>query len=297
MNACEYNDVEYVRRYIDCGGNIETHTVYGDTPILRASRYESCDVVRLLFENGADINARNGSGKTPVMIASQYAHEETVRFLVDSGADLNVRDRNENTLVMEASIGGCEEIVRLFIKKGCDINAKNDIGDTPIIGASWLGFMRIIHLLVETGADIIASNHRGETALSIALRNGRFNVVLFLAPKMISDQRFPYSGAPVSMFIPQHRNIDETGHGKLLANLIPIYLNRAVEDSAFGMAMQRDVEEILGGKAEGYNRNILTEKDSVFLTKLLKTLRSVDYTDRIRQDNNEETSPAYDMEL
>ena len=82
----------------------------------------------------------------------------------------------------------------------------------------------------------------------------------------------------------------------LVAKTIPLCLERAVEDPMFGCDMQRDVEEILGGKAEE-NMEPLTDKDKALLSKTLKTLRSIDYTDRVGQESDEKASPAYDMEL
>ena len=56
-------------------------------------------------------------------------------------------------------------------------------------------------------------------------------------------------------------------------------------------------EKILGGKADE-DRKLLTKKDTVLLTKLLKILRSIDYTEfRVGQESEREVSPAYDMEL
>ena len=63
--------------------------------------------------------------------------------------------------------------------------------------------------------------------------------------------------------------------------------------------MQRDIEEILGGKKEG-RRKALTQKDIFLMTKLVKVLRSIDYTeswDLGKRKVDKETPAIYDMEL
>ena len=113
--------------------------------------------------------------------------------------------------------------------------------------------------------------------------------------------------------------MDVRDYAGFVAKVIPLYLNLAVANAMFGRDMQRDVEEILDGKTVT-DREPLTCEDKNFLTKLLKTLHSIDYTDRVGapiteypersewrrsrvgrsrayEDKPEEASPAYDMEL
>lgn len=232
-----------------------------------------------------------------LLSACEDGNIKKVMRCADVGVNLETRaDRQKWTPILIASWFGHRDIVEYLAGRGVDLEARDNDGETPIMFASRQGYKGIVKFLVEKGVDLGAKDNNGNTALSIALNYNHASVAGYLASHIIPNPDIPYSGIPVSYFVPQNRLMPNSDYTGLIKSIIPIYVNRAITDSAFGIAMQQDVEEILGGKKEDHKRSLVNE-DITLLTKLLKTLRSIDYTDQIKQESNKETSPAYDMEL
>lgn len=60
-------------------------------------------------------------------------------------------------------------------------------GDTPAILAARGGHLCAVAVLEESGADLRRSNHKGETPLIVASREGRTEVVAFLAGPVVGS--------------------------------------------------------------------------------------------------------------
>lgn len=299
--ACKNGDLEYVKRYIDVGEDIEAKDpAWNRTPLSWASEWGHESVVRFLVKKGANPWGSIG-------YASARGFEEIVRFLAESGANINEQSNTGMTPLAVATRHKRENIVHLLVNFGCDINTQDVNGWSPMMNASGNGCDGIVRFLVENRADLTAMDNDGWTALFIALDNAQISVAEYLAPLMIQNPNIPYSGFPISSFIPKHKDLTLQDHAELVKKIMLIYVNRAIGDSKFGTDMQRDIKEILDGKIME-DREILTEKDAVLLTKFLKTLWSIDYTDRVstpkrsgarqtgtKSDKN--VASAYDMEL
>ena len=55
--------------------------IYGETPIMGASKKGHLEIVKCLVEHGADVNTSDGNGITPLVIASRNGHTEIAEFL------------------------------------------------------------------------------------------------------------------------------------------------------------------------------------------------------------------------
>lgn len=263
MCACSRGDTERLKKYIDSGGSIEVRDEWNRTPIIFASSKGREGVVRLLVDCGADLDARGYRGASAIIHATNHGYEHIVQLIADRGANIDIQDSWGKTAIMYASENGNETIVRI---------------------------------LLDHGSNVGLVNNRKRTALHSAFTGGYHDIALLLAQKTISDREVPYSGAPVSSFIPRSKGLCWENHVELRTKIVPIYLDRAVEDPEFGLDMQQDIDEILGGKTNK-NGPSLTGNDTIALTKLLKTLRSIDYTERPERENSKNIVTAYDMEL
>lgn len=265
-------NIEYVKKCIDRGENIETKDLY----------YK----------------------RTMLSLASMHGQQDIVRLLLDYGADAETRDWCEKTPIMHASENGYLEIVELLANRGADIEARDKYGQTPIMHSARYGHEKVTRFLAERGANIVARNAGGETPFSVAMEKGPVSVALFLASGTIMEPSVSYSDIAISgltPFLPKTRERFWVSgmFEEIIPNIVPIYMNRAVTDPDFGFAMQRDIENLLGKNIKNDGQNWIDEH-RVFLKHTLKTLRSIDYT-----DHTDGTGPngdggchsTYDMEL
>lgn len=327
--ACRKGNLECVRKYIESDGNVNIQNDNGESLLIEASIRGYADIVRALINAGADVNAYGHKKYSSIIWASYNGHADVVRMLIDAGADVNARDDYGESPIICAAIKGNSpiiwvsytkrsDILKMLIDAGTDVNARDSDGWSPIMRASCEGYVDSVRMLIEAGTNVNLRNNRGATAFSLALNYGELSIVKYLATLTIPDPGIKYFEYPISLFVPQRKG----NHGRkeyidFVKHLVPIYVNRAVEDSKFGLGMQQDIGEILDGKTSEYRYPLITE-DATLLTKLLKTLQSIDYTDRQVVENicipknvdgqpvkmlafgntdSQEESPAYDMEL
>jgi ankyrin repeat protein len=138
------------------------------------------DVVQwLVEERGADF-AGDQQRWTALHKAAYNGHLEIVKWLVEGkGADITVSNKKGENALHFAAYGGQLEIVRWLVEEGgADVTAATDSGQTALHLAENL---EIVRWLVERGADAKAVTKDGESPLVSAKRNGRWEVVEWLA--------------------------------------------------------------------------------------------------------------------
>lgn len=300
MCASRYERKDIVKLLLDKGANIEARNNAGWTALMEASRFEHEDIVELLLDHGADTETVDQEGFTVLLYACRHEHKNIVELLLNRGANIEARNNNGDTALMEASWYGCKNIVELLLNRGANIEAQNKSGKTALMNASQWGYENIVKLLLDRGANIEVRDNKGLTAFAHAINNRKMSTVRRFIQLMVQNPETPYSAfnIPVSSFMPRRKRIIAPDYTKLVKGIVPTYMSRAVKDSVFGLAMQRDIKEILDGKTDR-ERNPLTKMDMSLLTKILNTFRSIDYTEREQnnQGNGNGTSPMYDMEL
>ena len=62
--------------------------------IFEAVRNGDLDFVKSYVEQGGDVNKRDKKGSTPLMIASFYGRLEIVKFLIENFSDINENKKN-----------------------------------------------------------------------------------------------------------------------------------------------------------------------------------------------------------
>jgi ankyrin repeat protein len=149
--------VEYIRRLISEGADVNAKNSKGWTPLIYAARNsESTEIVTLLIEAGADVNAKADSGWPPLMYAAgRYSSiPEIVTLLIEAGADVNYRDVEGYTPLIFAAGNSLSsmpspKVVKLLIEAGADVNIETEDGKTAL----WVaGTPEIIKILKAAGA-------------------------------------------------------------------------------------------------------------------------------------------------
>ena len=78
--------MDVAKMLLQAGADIEAGDLFGDTPLMMASKTENLAMVLFLLRNGANINARSHEGETALSIAQKKANLDLVRALKDLGA-------------------------------------------------------------------------------------------------------------------------------------------------------------------------------------------------------------------
>jgi hypothetical protein len=81
ISAAKENNVDELRRLIDCGSEIHQTDDFGWTALNWAAGKGNDSAVRLLIERGADVSLTGKDRRTPYMIARSAGHAEVAELL------------------------------------------------------------------------------------------------------------------------------------------------------------------------------------------------------------------------
>jgi ankyrin repeat protein len=153
---------------LDCGGNLDSLSRNGSTPLLIAAREGHVEVVETMLRYGADPNDGGDKGLTPLVLAASEGHLEVVELLLSFGADANLSLFEGRTALHEAvesaHIQVCASLIRLG--NAC-INTKDESGESAVTLASRLGFDDIVELLLNTQYQGTESRAADKHAVSV----------------------------------------------------------------------------------------------------------------------------------
>jgi len=191
-----------VRTLIARGADINPER--GQTPLMLAAKYGHMQVVRELIREGASIDAHRDSAAA-LVLAAEAGRVEVVRALLDAGActyddyaysavlascenghvdvlealierdvDLfpNYRNQSDGALILAVK-GKHEDVVRVLLNNGVHVEAESSDRKTALTIAIKEGFFDIAALLIERGADVnVPAPSDGHTPLMYAVREG-----------------------------------------------------------------------------------------------------------------------------
>ncbi len=124
--AARYGYCGLLRDLVKLGVNVNTRTIYDETPLIVAAHHNHLSVVQTLLELGANPNiAHNPKKNTPLHIAARNNNYEMVEALLKAGATINAANAEEE---IPAKLTTDERIISLLAREG--LRRKFDRSDT-----------------------------------------------------------------------------------------------------------------------------------------------------------------------
>lgn len=127
--AASKGHVEAVKLLLRAGAFVDLTTVYGSTPLIRASRNGRVEIVEILLAMGADVNHVNNYGSSSLMWASRGGHLEVMDKLIEALADVNLMAIDGDTALISASRHNKYEAVQKLVQNNAYINVTNIVGE------------------------------------------------------------------------------------------------------------------------------------------------------------------------
>ncbi|GAC1694583.1 MAG: hypothetical protein NVS9B5_37490 [Terriglobales bacterium] len=161
-------DQMLVESILAAGGDPNSGTDDGMTPLIYASQWGNARVLNALLSAGADPNAKTSRRETALLFAAQRGDVGIASALIQANADVRITREDGLTILMAGASSGNADIVKLVLKTGGDAKRRGPEGWTPLMFVAGRQAAEIAHLLIANGADVQTAGTDGTSALMIA---------------------------------------------------------------------------------------------------------------------------------
>lgn len=147
--------------------------------LLESAKKGDTDQVRALMSRGAPFTT-DWLGISPLHYAAQYGHVETAEVLLRAGISRDARTKVERTPLHVAAQEGNTAVVELLLTSGAEVDSRDMLRMTPLHWAVERENVETISVLLSHGADPNCISKFNKTAFTIALDNGRDDILQIL---------------------------------------------------------------------------------------------------------------------
>jgi ankyrin repeat protein len=186
IEAVQHNEIEYVKKCIEQGRNLDVRTNMGRPLLIMATTRGLVTMTKLLLDNGADPNVLTNEKKTPLFELNniKYINERKAiaNLLLDHGVDPNIVDRHGDMALHYACVYDMEDVVDILLEHGAKYMEISKSGRLPLPWDLAINneLYDIVKVLLKHGMDINYQDSQGATALIRSVVNKRNNMVDFL---------------------------------------------------------------------------------------------------------------------
>ena len=140
-----------VLELLDNGGNIDSKSEWGATPLSAAAARGRTSTVNALLLRGAQVDPKTSAGWTPLFSSVVGKFSESAKLLRENGANIHIKTKTNNTLLHAAASSGMDDLVKLLLEAGLEINTEDSGGQTPLDQATANKWKKTIELLKLNG--------------------------------------------------------------------------------------------------------------------------------------------------
>jgi len=254
--------------------------VHMRTPLLWAASRGDDQILHRLLQLGADINARALGGATPISNAILFKRYACFDVLLDSGADLSSPTDQGYTLLHLAALRGDSYITQRLLSKGVQVDVKRLArGTTSLHLAAMLDHGHICRILLEHGAHINEPDKWKRTPFHKSIIDNAQNSMGVLIAEGVDFVCIDGKGFSMLHIAAQYGNLETLD---LLSSCRPRGIDPNLQNDSGQTASQLfDARE---GKSQ--------ELEDAFQ----RLLRSVEHTDHIAEESEDEATIFYDAE-
>lgn len=176
-----------VELLLDWGAEVNATDRYGNTALHIACMLGNRAVAQMLLRHGAEIDITSeGRSWTPLMMALNEQYTEMAEWLIAEGANPNYVDAQQGwTPLLVACEQGLKDMTLELIRRGSPVDVRLKAGDgkgrSAIHLISYYGEVDLIRALIERGVDInLQPEGGGLSALHWSIYNGHVALMRFL---------------------------------------------------------------------------------------------------------------------
>ena len=202
--ASYHDNVQAAVELIEQGGDVNSATDLGVTPLWLAADNGSSAMADALLEHGANPNSKLLSGETLVMTAAHSGNAALIRSLLAAGASPQGAVTRDQTALMWAAGQGHADVVEALLDYGAEVDARTLVrsqyvksekeqdshplnkvwveqgGNTALLFAARAGSLESARLLVAAGTDVNGLSAFGTSPVIMAVHGGNNELLDFL---------------------------------------------------------------------------------------------------------------------
>jgi ankyrin repeat protein len=186
QSAIKSGDIDFVRRYLAAGGNVNWAAGDGESLLMTAIWMRRLEIAQVLIDAGAHANHDSGAGTSPLWeVLEQHIQDNAdagltqralLRLLLAAGMSVT-RDPNTATRrgallftqpLQQAVKCRDPEIVTMLLNAGADVNGRDLYNYTPLMTAVQYPDAVLVARFIALGADVNARSLRQMSALMFA---------------------------------------------------------------------------------------------------------------------------------
>lgn len=152
------------------GADLNSHDMFGKTPLILAIEQDSFEIVDILVASGADPNQKSIDEKSPLGIALERGNNKIVGHLIAKGAEGGAE------LLQSAVEQNNSELLDMLLEKGADVNSKNQEGMTALLVACQRENLVLVEHLLKKNADANVKDNSGFNPLSLAMKQENYKM-------------------------------------------------------------------------------------------------------------------------
>lgn len=206
--AASKGHIEFVRRLLFYGAEINSCDNDQRTPLHWAATYGNPEMAAFLISQGASVNIAQCDGFTPLHAATCLGHDSVCKVLLEHGAEISRTDRDGWSALHTAVCYGHEEVVKTLLDAGASLTKLTSDNENVVHIAASSGKIKVLKLLIEKNVKLNDLNIDGNTAFYLAVYYNELQMAKYLI-KVGANIYLPYGSKKSPFYLAAIRgNLD-----------------------------------------------------------------------------------------